>query len=73
MSKTKATGVRIPLKLYKLCTVAEPDKTFTEIVCTALSEKYGFKPQISTMDNKVYTDDDIDKKIDNLFENIYRS
>lgn len=37
---TIATGVRIPLKLYKTAKDRNPDKNFSEIVINALYDKY---------------------------------
>ena len=37
---SKAVGVRIPLRLFKLVRAAEPDVSFSQIVISALLEKY---------------------------------
>jgi len=42
MVDTKAIGVRIPVDLYEHVLAANPGKTFTDIVKSALEEKYGF-------------------------------
>lgn len=47
MSKKKSdpkisVGVRIPVRLIKLCKAVESDKSFSQIVREALEEKYSF-------------------------------
>ena len=70
--KTKSSGVRIPLKLFELVRSAEPDKTFSDIVCCALKEKYGFSGPINlsktNIDKVVHkTKDSVENELDKLF------
>lgn len=60
--KTLSKGVRLPIKLYDLVISANPGKSFSEIVCCALSEKYSFK-----ILNEVCTDNKLESKLDKLF------
>ena len=65
MSSTKAIGVRLPLDLIELVKMAEPGKTFTEIVRGALQEKYSF-----TDSKNIANIRDIHSKVDRIIGSV---
>jgi len=66
LSNTKAVGIRIPVGLYDLVMSANPGKTFTDIVKSALAEKYGFNSAKELVENGISDIDRVHVEVDNF-------